>query len=312
MTLVVGCATPEIGFMIADTLLSSEYVLRGKPGPINGMHHALKVQILNGSTAVAFAGDPAQANELISGLNDQLAKEPGSNVVEYLSNGYTAALERATKGLEPDCEFLVLQIKPDGKKLTHVTRSGIIQCERAYIGDPEAYKRLMGLRKPYEPPAVQHVQQPDGSFREEALVLSNGEIEFAEVSNALDALCHERTSRSVGAISNGITRVVDARISGEFEYLQLGEASVTLEESASGYSLLASNTGRRGIALYFRAGGMGFLFAVGDPEGCRKEYAETIELFVEQAKDRFGLDLTGVSWVDQSTSENAVARAKGR
>ena len=67
MTLVVARVTQDIGFIVADTLLSSEYVLRGNTGPVNGMHHTLKVQILNGATAVAFAGDPAQSTKLISG-----------------------------------------------------------------------------------------------------------------------------------------------------------------------------------------------------------------------------------------------------
>lgn len=298
MTLVVALVTADIGFIVADTLLSSEYVLKGNPGPVNGMHHTLKVQILNGTTAVAFAGDPAQSTELISDLNHQLSRDPDTNTSEYLFHGYTTALEQTTQGLEPDCEFLVMQIKPDGRKLAHVTRDGISNCERAYIGDPTAYRRLMELRKPYQPPATQHVQQPDGSFREVPLTVSKGEIEFAEISDALDALCHERTNRSVGTISDGVTRVVDARISKEFEYLQLGEVTVSLEEGTAGYSLLASNTGRRGIAMYFRSGGMGFLFAVGDPEGCRKEYAETMEQFVALAKDRFGLNLTGVGWTN--------------
>lgn len=298
MTLVVACITPDIGFIVADTLLSSKYALRGNPGPINGMHHTLKVQILNGATAVAFAGDPAQSTELISDLNRQLARDSGTNTPEYLFHSYTRTLEQATKGLEPDCEFLVLQIKPDGRKLAHVARGGITYCERAYIGDSAAYRRLKELQKPYRPPATQHVQQPDGSFREEPLAVSDGEIEFIEVADALDALCRESANRSVGAIPNGITRVVDARISGEFEYMQLGEVSVSLEEGTAGYSLLASNTGRRGIALYFRSGGMGFLFPVGDPEGCRKEYAETIDQFVRAAKTRFGLNLTGAGWTD--------------
>lgn len=294
MTLVVARVTQDIGFIVADTLLSSEYVLRGNTGPVNGMHHTLKVQILNGATAVAFTGDPAQSTKLISDLNHQLERYPNTNAPEYLFHGYARALKGGAKGLEPDCEFLVLQIKPDGRKLAHITRDGIRDCERAYIGDSAAYKRLMELRRPYLPPATQHVQQSDGSFREEPLAVSEGETEFAEVSDALDALCHERTNESVGAISNGVTRVVDARISRELEYMQLGEVSVSLEEGSAGYSLLASNTGRRGIALYFRSGGMGFVFAVGDPEGCRKKYAETMDQFVMLAKDHFGLNLTGV------------------
>jgi hypothetical protein len=47
MTLVVGCATPDIGYLVADTLLSFEFDLKGRAGPVNGEFHALKIQILN-------------------------------------------------------------------------------------------------------------------------------------------------------------------------------------------------------------------------------------------------------------------------
>ncbi|WP_232457467.1 hypothetical protein, partial [Burkholderia ubonensis] len=39
MTLVIGHATKEIGFLIADTLLSSPAPLRGDEGPFNGVSH---------------------------------------------------------------------------------------------------------------------------------------------------------------------------------------------------------------------------------------------------------------------------------
>lgn len=296
MTLVVACATQDIAFVVGDTLLSSSYVLKGSNGPVNGMHHTLKVQILNGATVVAFAGDPALATELISDLNQQLANNPNIDSPDYLLERYLQALRCKTKGLEPDCDFLVLQIKSDGRQLAKVTRDGINRCQRAYIGDHTAYKRMTELRKAYLPPVTQHIRQPDGGFREEPLTVSEGEVEFTEISDAMEALCHERTCQSVGSIPNGLTRVVDARASGEFEYMQIGEVSLSPEEGATGYSLLASNSGRRGVALFFRSGCMGFVFPVGDPIGCRKEYADSIGQFVALAKDKFGLHLTGATW----------------
>jgi hypothetical protein len=66
MTLVIGHATKEIGFLIADTLLSSPVPLRGDEGQFNGVSHALKIHILSGRLAVAFAGDPSLAYDVIS------------------------------------------------------------------------------------------------------------------------------------------------------------------------------------------------------------------------------------------------------
>lgn len=295
MTLIVASATDDIAFIVGDTLLSPVYPLKGSNGPVNGMHHTLKVQILNGATVVAFAGDPTFATDVISDLHQQLIENPNIDSSAFLLDKYLRALNCATKSLEPDCDFLVLQIKSNGRQLARVTRNGIDRCQRAYIGDQAAYKRMMALRKTYVPPATQLIQLPNGGFREEPLVVSEGETEFAEISDAMDALCHERKSQSVGSIPNGLTRVVDTKTSGEFEYMQVGEVSVSAEEGVAGYSLLASNTGRRGVGLFFRKGRMGFVFAVGDPEGCRKEYADSIDQFVSLAKDKFGLHLTGVS-----------------
>ena len=107
----------------------------------------------------------------------------------------------------------------------------------------------------------------------------------------MEALTHRRHSASVGAIAGCVTRVVDARISGELEYLQSVKSSLTPWEGNSGFSLLASNSGTRGIGIYYRSGKVGFLFVVGDGEPCHKEYAETIEEFIEGARARHGLNL---------------------
>jgi hypothetical protein len=97
----------------------------------------------------------------------------------------------------------------------------------------------------------------------------------------------------LGVISGNSVRVVDARISGELEYLQSGEASISPAEGRGGYSLLSSNSGQRGIAIYYVAGKFGYLFVVGDSEPCRKEDALTIQDFIKLAKDKYGLNLEG-------------------
>jgi hypothetical protein len=57
MTLVVGRVTSDIGFLVADTLLTFEYDPKGVDRLVNGESHALKIQIINPDTAIAFAGN---------------------------------------------------------------------------------------------------------------------------------------------------------------------------------------------------------------------------------------------------------------
>jgi len=289
MTLVVGGVTPDIGFLVADTLLSFE---KYDPPKTVEKSHALKIQILNADTAIAFAGDVATSLNIITKLNVELRKNPNMNLCDRLFAFY--------KQRSRDCEFLVLQLTSEGKYLAHVTNERLSYCERAYIGDGDEYKRLTELRNPYDPPKMQMVQQPDGTFCTVPLVTSDGEREFEEISRALEELTARRAQGrdvgSVGAICGCVVRVVDARISGKLEYLQSGEASIFPWEEKSGFTLLASNSGIRGIGIYYRSGKMGFLFIVGDSEHCRKEYAETLNKFVEMAKMTYGLTLTGVGF----------------
>jgi hypothetical protein len=182
--------------------------------------------------------------------------------------------------------------------LARISRNGVCYGARAYIGDAAEYTllRQLQLQRPYSAPAVQHVQHFDRTFTVIPLTLSAGEIEFAEVSDAMEALTHRRQSGSVGAIAGCITRVVDARISGELEYLQSVEASATPWEGNSGFSVLASNSGTRGVGIYYRSGKMGFIFVVGDREPCQKVYAETMKHFIEMARARYGLNFEGGTW----------------
>jgi hypothetical protein len=159
---------------------------------------------------------------------------------------------------------------------------------------------MTDLRRPYDPPKMQRVQQPDGTFRTVPLVVSDGAREFMEISQALEDLTGQRArgrqQSSVGAICGCVVRVLNARVSGKLEYLQSFESSIFPWEGRSGFSLLASNSDVRGIAIYYRSGKMGFLFIVGDSEYCRKEYAETLDKFVEMAGMRYGLTLTGAGF----------------
>ena len=41
VTLVVGRAAPDIGFLVADTLLSFPFELKGHLGPVNQRFHTL-------------------------------------------------------------------------------------------------------------------------------------------------------------------------------------------------------------------------------------------------------------------------------
>jgi hypothetical protein len=84
MTLVVGCATPDIGFLVADTLLSFPFYLKARTGPVNGENHALKIQVLNPTTAVAFAGDVEASLDLIHTLHAKLSADPMIDPCEQL------------------------------------------------------------------------------------------------------------------------------------------------------------------------------------------------------------------------------------
>jgi hypothetical protein len=167
-----------------------------------------------------------------------------------------------------------------------------VQRTRAYIGDAAEYKKFSQLRKPYEAPKTQVVHQPDGTILNQPLVSTPAEDEFSQVSNALEDLVHQRRG-SAGAIAGCIIRVVDARISKKLEYLQSVETSFWPWDGHSGFSMLASNAGVRGVGIYYPPGKLGFLLFVGDTEHIRKETAATIEEFIEIGAKKYGMKLTG-------------------
>ena len=164
MTLIVGRITQDIGFLVADTLLSSEFELKGQSGPINGKYHALKVQILNPYTAVGFAGDVELSLRLIADMHSELSQDPSIDVSQRLFDAYRQTVKDTSKQEALDCSFLVLKIGDGGRKLALVTKEELSNREFAYIGDANEYKNMRCLQRRYVPPATQSVQQPDGTF----------------------------------------------------------------------------------------------------------------------------------------------------
>jgi hypothetical protein len=296
MTLVYAAATPDIGFMVSDTLLEPLMEIKGNPtGPVNGQFHALKIQIIDSKTAVAFStsNDAAASLAIIINVKEQLRTDPNMDVPNAVLAAYAVATKKAQNDVAPDCEFLVLKVLASGKKLSRVTKDGVAQIERGYIGDAKAYARLVELRKPVPIPEIEHLQQPDGSFVTRPLKISSGETEFGEIAAAMDCLTQEKKIQGVGAIPECVLRVLSAKKSSELEYLQSGEVSVFPWEERGGFSFLASNVDPCGVAVYCPSGKTGLVFVVGDDEGCRKELASNIHEFIDVAEKKYGLKLTG-------------------
>lgn len=300
MTLVCGGADKNIGFLVGDTLLNFDQVRNRnkRTGNFNPNTQALKIQILNSSSAVAFAGVVEAALEIINKLLIEIQNNPNIDLPEKLFQTYKNHIASIADPQLTDCEFLVLQIMDREKKLAKVTECGWQYCERAYIGDNAEYNRMMELRQTIDIPIpkTQMVQQPDGSFREEPLMISKCEIDFAEISAAMEQLTCQLKIKTVGAICGCITRVADARPSGELEYLQSIESGNSIEEGLNGYTYLSSNSESRGIGIYYRAGRMGFLFLVGDTEPNRIENADSLAQFIDIAQKKYKLNLAGGTW----------------
>lgn len=282
MTLVVAYADNDIGFMVGDTLLSHElFQLKDDIGPVNGEFHSLKIQILSGSVAIAFAGRFQEAYQAVRELKNTLSAKPDTNPVEWLAQ---------REGLD-GCEFLVL-LNREPKQLFRIVDGKRLQHQRAYIGIQDEYKKYLELRKPYAGPATRRNQGRD-------VALTEGEKEFDVVSDAMEAVSRDTVGRKhalVGAISGCVIRVVDARISKELEYMQAIEVSNFPWEPEGGYTVLAANTERRGIGIFFKAGGRGFILPVCAETPCVASRAADLKSFIEEAKERFGMVLIGGTW----------------
>lgn len=207
MTLVVGMANAEIAFLVGDTLLTPLLDIKGNPaGAVNGEFHGLKIQILNDRVAIAFSSSNAAvvALGIIADVWRTLQSNSQADVCGQVLEHYQQALRSCGKE-KPDCEFLVLQLAANGNRLAHITANEIRPCERSYIGDQAQYKRMNDLRRPYQSPTEMHVQQTDGTFKVEKMTDSKGQLEFMEVSLALETLV-QRRNKAVGGIGGNIIR----------------------------------------------------------------------------------------------------------
>ncbi len=288
MTLIVAGVSDNVAWIVADTLLSYGGESEGRVGPINGKSHALKVHILNPDTAIAYAGSVDDSIQVISALTSELKNNPEIDVSNWIYSAYQNNLIENKN----ETDFLLLQLTANGRKLSKITAEGIFPCAQAYIGDANAYSELMRLWVRYEPPAMQSVQQSDGSFVETPLVISESEINFHSFTDAMEKLVQGKKSPTVGGICDIVIRVVDAKISQKFEYLQSVITSTSPAEKPAGHSVLASNSGTRGIGIYFRNGKFGYAFIAGDEIPCHKIDADTIHEFIIYCEDQHGLHLT--------------------
>jgi hypothetical protein len=59
-----------------------------------------------------------------------------------MAERYAARVADA-KGNPPDCEFLILKIENGIKRLAYISDGNAKFVERAYIGDPAQYKKLL-------------------------------------------------------------------------------------------------------------------------------------------------------------------------
>jgi len=293
MSLIVGYAASDIGFLVADSLLSYPTETYNPRKPVIEKFHALKIHILRPDIAVAFAGEVEASLAIIRRLQQELAVDPKLCAPRRLLELRQEPAVKAIGASKADSEFLVLLLSPE-KTLAHISADQIRYAERAYIGDAGEYSNFRALARPYSGPETRFVLNSDG--KSQNAIVTEGEKEFEQVSTAMERLAHQRSSETVGAICGCVTRVVDARISKELEYMQSVESGFSAEEGRAGFSLLASNSEPRGIGIYYYGWHAGLIFVVGDPIPCRKETAATIGQFVEIAKSKYGLSLEGGLW----------------
>jgi len=60
--------------------------------------------------------------------------------------------------------------------------------------------------------------------------------------------------------------------------------------------MLAANTDNRGVGIFFRAGGRGFILPTCGETPCIASYASDLTAFIEEAKDKLGMTLIGGTW----------------
>lgn len=170
-----------------------------------------------------------------------------------------------------------------------------MECQRAYIGMQADYQRYTELRQPYA--------GPPGRLDEGVeMAVTDGEKEFDVVSDAMEALSRDTVGKkhvTVGTISGCVIRVVDARISKQLEYMQAVEVSNFPWEPDGGYTLLASNTEKRGIGIYFKSGRRGFMMPVCCEAPCIAGHAADLDAFIAEGRE-LGMELVGGKWQTES------------
>lgn len=205
MSLILGYASPDIGFLVADTLISFPNARYDPRNPIIEKFHALKIQILNPDVAVAFAGDVETSLTIIGQLHRELAADPMLCVPQRLLDLRRAHAVKSSDAIRGECEFLVLLLTSREKKLVRVSKDQIHDVQRAYIGDAEEYANFRSLMQPYVGPENRFVQNADGTFSSTPQPVTEGEKEFDQISDAMEKLTHQRRSETVGAICGCVT-----------------------------------------------------------------------------------------------------------
>lgn len=162
MTLICGHATDDIGFLVGDTLLTNEFELKGHEGPVNGKFHALKIHILNGRLAVAYAGDVDKSNKTIHALQAALAKGGVADIPKKLHELYLEGVEKSG-GEATGCEFLVLQIEQDGKRsYRKLTVKALAKSNALTLETRPNTKKLLSCGAPILPPSHDKFSSPMG------------------------------------------------------------------------------------------------------------------------------------------------------
>lgn len=295
MTLIVAEVENNDAFVVADTLITSDYRSpNAAPGPVNGDFHALKVHILHPTVCVAIAGNfdvGLQTVEAfkVSGLN--LEQEDPDRLAEALLDFYRNIVRDVTP-----CDFLLLVARLGSNRLFKLEAGLTHPCQRAYIGDPYGYRCLQALRKPYKSPVGSFTQLADGSFIKEQFVRFGLEQSFEELTDAMESLSASRKVESVGAIGDNVVRVRIARISGGFEYLQQVITGSSKEEGLIGTCLLAQNYEPYAVGIYYLGGQFGFVMSPGKNAFCQKIRNPTVEGFVLAVEKQFGYKLEGGTW----------------
>ena len=145
----------------------------------------MKIHVLGPAVAVAFAGRFRAALGFISDLKSRTGLARAPMPQRCFTKGLLA---RSMLARPPIATSWSSDLTP-APRLARVDANGIRYARRAFVGHRvRSDDELLKLKRPYVPPAVQHVQQPDGTFDTRPSTLSEGEIEFEEVADAMERL----------------------------------------------------------------------------------------------------------------------------